>query len=79
MQGCKNARLQGPVLTGSLVGANPAFTASKPRVYCRVAEGKGVIMLFSEIVNGLGCFRTQSNVKISDSYNNIWKQKYIVL
>ena len=50
MQGCKNARLQGPVLTGSLVGANPAFTASKPRVYCRVAEGKGVIMLFSEII-----------------------------
>ena len=50
MQGCKNARLQGPVLTGSLVGANPTFTASKPRVYCRVAEGKGVIMLFSEII-----------------------------
>lgn len=54
MQGCKNARLQGPVLTGSLVGANPAFTASKPRVYCRVAEGKGVIMLFSEKIAFIG-------------------------
>ena len=46
MQGCKNARLQGPVLTGSLVGANPAFTASKRRVYCRVAEGKGKLYCF---------------------------------
>ena len=36
MQGCKNARLQGPVR------------------YRRVAEGKGVIMLFSEIIAFIG-------------------------